>query len=81
MMQTLKVHICKPGTDDPETKIAIPLSVLHISEKLIPKRVKVSLEKEGINLNELSGLFAKQGPKGKLIEIENVSEKLIILVE
>jgi hypothetical protein len=81
MMQTLKLHIYKPGKSDPETKIGIPLSVLHISEKLIPKRVKDSLEKEGIDLQELSGLFAKQGPKGKLIEVENANERMVIIVE
>ena len=81
MMQTLKIHIYKPGKPEPETRITIPLSVLHISEKLLPSKVKNSLDTEGINLNELSGLFAKQGPKGTLIEVENLSEKIVIIVE
>lgn len=80
-MQTLKLHIFKPGKADADTKIAIPLSVLHISEKLLPKRVKESLAREGIDLSELATLFAKQGPKGKLIEVENPNERLVILVE
>mgnify|MGYP005841909657 CR=1 FL=1 len=80
-MQTLKLHIYKPGKADAETKISIPLSVLHISEKLLPKRVKDTLEKEGMDLSELSSLFAKQGPKGKLIEVENPQERLVILIE
>ncbi len=80
-MQTLKLHIYKTGQSDPEIKIAIPLSALHISEKLLPKKVKEMLEKEGIDLNELSGLFAKQGPKGTLIEIEHAAEKMAIIIE
>lgn len=80
-MQTLKLHVYKPSKGDPETKVAIPLSVLHIAEKLLPKRVKESLEREGIDLGELAGLFAKQGPKGKLIEVENANERLVIIVE
>ncbi len=81
MMQTLKLHIYRPGKTEPETKISIPLSVLHISEKLLPKRAKESLDKEGIDLSELGSLFAKQGPKGKLIEVENATERLVIIVE
>ncbi|MCP4109006.1 MAG: hypothetical protein GY749_26325 [Desulfobacteraceae bacterium] len=81
MNQTFKLHIYKSGKADPETKITIPLSVLHVAEKLLPRKVKESLSKEGIDINELSGLFGKQGPKGKLIEIENPDEKLVILVE
>jgi len=81
MTRTLKIHIYKPGKKEPETKITIPLSSLHISEKLLPSRVKTSLSTEGIDLKELSGLFAKEGPKGTLIEIENAEEKLEIIVE
>jgi hypothetical protein len=80
-MQTLKLHIFEAGKTEPEIKITIPLSTLHISEKLLPKRIKDSLEKEGIELAELSGLFAKQGPRGTLIEIEQVKEKLVIMIE
>jgi len=81
MMQTLKIHIFKPGKNEPDTKISFPISALQVSEKLLPSRVKASLAKEGIDLNELSGLFAKQGPKGTLLELENASEKMIIMVE
>lgn len=81
MMQTLKIHIFKPGKNEPDTKISFPISALQVSEKLLPSRVKASLAKEGIDLNELSGLFAKQGPKGTLIELENVNEKIVIMVE
>ncbi|MDM8517911.1 hypothetical protein QUF76_17075 [Desulfobacterales bacterium HSG16] len=81
MMQTLKLHIYKSGKADPETKITIPLSVLPVSERLLPQKVKASLAREGIDLNELGSLFGKQGPKGKLIEIENTNEKIVILVE
>lgn len=81
MMQILKIDIYKPGKNDPETKIKIPLSSLSISEKILPAKVKMSLEREGIDLNELSVLFAKQGPKGILIEIENVTERIIFSID
>ena len=81
MMQILKISIFKPGKNDPETQIRLPLSSLDISGKILPSKAKASLEREGIDLNELGGLFAKQGPKGTLIEIENAIEKLVIAIE
>jgi hypothetical protein len=81
MMQTLKIDIYKPQKNDPETRIRIPLSSLTISEKLLPSRARASLQREGIDLAELGSLFAKQGPKGTLIEIENADERLVIAIE
>lgn len=81
MMQILKIEIYKPSKNDPETRIKIPLSTLTISEKILPSKVRGSLEREGIDLNELSGLFAKQGPKGTLIEIETLNERLVLSIE
>lgn len=81
MMQTLKIHISKTGKNEPDTKISLPLSSLHISEKLLPSKVRAMLKTEGINIGELSALFGKQGPKGTLIQVENANEKLEILLE
>lgn len=80
-MQTLKIDIYKIGKKDPETRITIPLSSLNISERLLPSKVKASLAREGIDLNELTVLFAKQGPKGTLIEVESSNERLVISIE
>lgn len=81
MMQILRIDIYKTGKNDPETRIKLPLGSLEISEKLLPRRARASLDREGIDLKELGGLFAKQGPKGILIEVENVEERLVISME
>lgn len=81
MMQTLKIEMYKPQKNDPESRIRIPLSSLSISEKLLPARARAALQREGIDLSELGTLFAKQGPKGTLIEIENADERLVISIE
>jgi hypothetical protein len=82
MMQTLETAFYRPNKNAPDTRIKIPLSSLNtsenISEKPLPSKAKASLEREGIDLNHLSELFAKQGPKGTLIEIENTEERIVI---
>lgn len=80
-MQKLMIHIYNPGKSEPASKITIPLSVLHISERLLPIRAKTSLKNEGIDLSELNKLLTKHGPKGTLIEVENENEKLVVIVE
>lgn len=81
MMQTLKIEIYKPQKNDPESRIRIPLSSLSISEKLLPSRARAALQREGIDLSELGSLFAKQGPKGTLIDVESAEERLVIAIE
>ena len=46
-----------------------------------PSACRRNIFTEGIDLNGLSDLFAKQGPKGTLIEIENQKERMVFLVE
>jgi len=40
-----------------------------------------SLEKEGIDISKWSDLTTQKGPKGALIEIENVKEKRVLSIE
>jgi hypothetical protein len=80
-VENLKIHVYEAGKAEPDKKITIPLSVLHLADKLIPKKTKASLEREGIELISLSELFGKKGPKGTLIEIESTSEKLVISID
>ena len=79
-MENLKINLYETGKAKPESIITIPLTVLHIAQPLIPKRVKESLEREGVDIGSLSELASKKGPKGTLIEIESVKEKLVIAI-
>lgn len=81
MMQTIKIHISRPGKAEPDTKVTIPLAMLKISERLLPVKIKKSLDTEGINITELEAFAGQKGPKGPVIEIENANEKISILVE
>lgn len=80
-VQNLRLHIHRPGSADPHTKVTIPLSGFHVGEKLLPKKVKTMLAKEGIDLSAITDLYSKKGPRGVLIEIEDAKEKLVILID
>ena len=81
-MKNLILRVYKPGKiEKPETTITLPLSTLHISMQLLPKKAKSSLEKEGIDLSQCSELVKEETLRGTLIEIENPNERMVISVE
>ncbi len=80
-MQSLKIACYKTGQDIPEKMIALPLSTLHIGLRFLPQKIKMSLEKEGIDLNSCRDLIKEKGLKGTLIEIGSADEKFVISLE
>ncbi len=80
-VQNLILHVHQAGKAEPKTKVIIPLSGFHVGEKLLPKKVKEILEREGIDLSGIMELYSKKGPKGILIEIEDINEKLVIMID
>jgi hypothetical protein len=65
----LKIYVFKSGTTEPETKITIPLGVLRVASKLVPKKATEALEKEGIDLNEILALSESEDIRGTLSDI------------
>ena len=80
-MENLKISIFEAAKTKPETIVTVPLNALHIAQVLIPSKIRQSLDKEGIDIGKLSDLATKKGPKGTLIEIENLKEKLVISID
>jgi hypothetical protein len=80
-METLKIHIFESGKAIPDQVITIPLSKLNVGKQLLPAKAKTCLEKEGIDISNLSELTGKSISKGALIEVESGEEKLVISVE
>ncbi len=80
-MKKIIIWITKPGSKESETKITLPIHTLNISEKLLPKKVKESLDKEGIQLSVFMNFSSQESPKGELIRIESSRETLVISVE
>ena len=80
-MLNLKIHIYKPGSQEPDKRITIPFSAIHIAQKLLPKKARDALAKEGIDLGVLQEVAHKEGPKGTLMEIEDAKKRIVISVE
>ena len=81
-MKNLKIQIYKSRQDTkPETSITIPLSVIHLGLKLLPKKIRLTMEKEGIDLIQCNEFTKEKDLKGDLIEIENPNEKIVISLE
>jgi len=81
MMQSLKIGFYKSGMEKPEKMIALPLTTLHIGLRFLPKKIKTSLDKEGIDLNDCRDLMKEKGLKGTLIEIGSTDGKLVISLD
>ena len=80
-MRNLKIEVFKPGQEKPERAITMPLTSLHISLTLLPKKIISTLQKDEIDLRGCSELVKEKDLKGTLVEIENPSEKLVISIE
>jgi len=82
-IMTVKIRVFKGGEAEPERTITIPLAILKIASKLMPKQIAVSLEENGIDLNEIVELSEKSGIRGTFVEIEehNKNKRFIIAIE
>ena len=80
-MKSIKIEVYKPGQKEPEKTVTIPLTSLRISLKLMPQKIKASLEAEGIDLTVCSDLTKEKNLRGTLIEIERRGETVVISVE
>ena len=80
-MENLILHIYKRRQDNPEKTVTIPLKTINFSLALLPKEVKASLEREGIDISQCRELVKEKVFEGTLIEIESSDEKLVISVK
>ena len=80
-MENLKIHLFESGKSKPDQVVTIPLSKLNVGQQLLPAKAKTALEKESIDIGQLSKLTGKSISKGALIEIESGKEKIVIAVE
>ena len=81
-MADLKIRTFK-GAEDPEATITIPLGVLGVATKVLPRKALLALEEKGIDLNAIVELSRQEDIKGTLVEIDDhrKKEKVVISIE
>ncbi len=80
-MAKLRIKIYKAGQVKPEAVISIPLAVVRMAIKLVPKKARAALEDEGIDLSEIASLAEKQDVTGELVEVKRGTERIVVAVE
>jgi len=77
-MAKLKIRVYKTGQTKPETVVTIPLRVLRMATGLLPKKARLALKEEEIDLNEIADLAEKQAVKGTVLKVEKGAENIVI---
>ena len=80
-MKELKISIYKKKAPTPDTTIKIPLSSLKIVDALIPKKVKEKMVSEGVELQAILKAAETTDVTGKLVEIQDKDEYIVISAE
>jgi hypothetical protein len=82
-MLKLKIRIFKNNDDKPDTTMTIPLGVIKVASKLVPRKAIKILDDFGIDLDQIIDISKTEEPLGTLAEIEehNKHRKIIISVE
>ena len=82
-MSSLKIRVYKGDEKQPETTVKVPVKVLRVASKLVPKKAAAALEEKGIDLNQIIELAQEPGLSGTLVEIEEhkKNEKIVISIE
>jgi EAL domain-containing protein (putative c-di-GMP-specific phosphodiesterase class I) len=80
-MRQLRILVYRPGETEPKTRISVNLALARLASKILPRKIREDIEKEGVDLNEVLSVIAKENVRGKLIEIEKANERIVISVE
>jgi hypothetical protein len=82
-VSSLKIRIYKGASAAPDTTVTIPLAVLRLGHKLVPRRVEEGLRDQGVDLGELIRLSDSPEVAGTLVEIEDhrKNERVVVAIE
>ena len=82
-MAKLKIRIFKNNGTTPDTTATIPLAIVKVASKLIPRKAVSVLDDLGIDLNQLIEISKSEEALGTLAEIEEHKKdrKIIISLE
>lgn len=83
LMANLKIRVFRGSDPAPDTTVTVPGDALQIASKLIPTKAIETLQKEGIDLEEIIRLAANPEAHGILVDIEDHKnhERVVISLE
>jgi len=79
----LKIRIFKDNEPEPKTTITVPLAIVNVAAKLIPKKTMSALLDIGIDAELIVAVARQDDVRGTLVEIEEHTrnKKIIIAIE
>lgn len=82
-MLKLKIRIFKNSDAKPDTTMTIPLGVIKVASKLVPRKAVKILDELGIDFDQIVDISNTEEPLGTLAEIEEHKKdrKIIISIE
>ena len=82
-MAKLKIRIFKNNGTTPDTTATIPLAIVKVASKLIPRKAFTVLDDLGIDLDQLIEISKSEDALGTLAEIEEhkKNRKIVISIE
>lgn len=82
-MRNLKIRVFRGGETEPETTCTIPLGILKMASRLIPKQAATALREKGIDLDAIIELSSNPDAHGTLLEVEEHkrNERVVIALE
>ncbi|HUT43169.1 MAG: hypothetical protein WBG61_02955 [Desulfobacterales bacterium] len=82
-MLKLKIRIFKNNDTAPDTTMTVPLALIKVASKLVPRKAVKVLDDLGIDLDQIIEISKTEEPLGTLAEIEEhkKNRKIIISIE
>jgi len=82
-MAKMKIRIFKNNGSTPDTTATIPLAIVKVASKLIPRKALSVLDDLGIDLDQLIEISKSEDALGTLAEIEEhkKNRKIVISIE
>ena len=82
-MAKLKIRVFKNNGTTPDTTATIPLAIVKVASKLIPRKAVTVLDDLGIDLDQLIEISKSEDALGTLAEIEEhkKNRKIVISIE
>lgn len=83
MADNIKIKVYRSDDEKAKLVVTVPLAVLRIARRLLPEKIRLDLEKDGIDLDEIVNLAEKQQVTGTLVEVEHEegTERIVISIE